>query len=253
AAASAAVTVGVVRWLRPVVAPAEQPRYHALTFGRGPVLSARFSPDGQTVVYGASWEGAPPAIYSTRLERPGQSPLGVSGAPVSVSSKGELAVLTDHRFKDSDFGGGTLARMSLSGGAPRALVEDVVDADWNPDGETLIHVRHVGRRFRIERSGGNVLFESSGRISRARVQPGGTRIAFVFHPNPKDDSGRVMLLEGQGPPRELTGRWESLRGLAWAPGPAGWEVWFTASASGGDYALYAARPAGPELLDRIPG
>jgi hypothetical protein len=253
AAASATVSLGVLHRLRPVAPAAEQPRYHALTFGRGPVLSARLSRDGQTVVYGASWEGGLPTLYTTRLERPGQSSLGVSGTPVSVSAKGELAMLTEHRFKDSDFGGGTLARMSLSGGAPRALVEDVVDADWNPDGETLIHVRHVGRRFRIERSGGQVLFESSGRISRARVQPGGTGIAFAFHPNPKDDGGKVMLLDGQGPPRELTGRWESLRGLAWAPGPTGWEVWFTAATSGGDYALYAARRAGPELLDRIPG
>ena len=254
AALGAAVTAGLLRrGPAPAASAPEPPRYQALTFGRGPVLSARFSPDGHTVLYGAAWDGGPPALYSTRLERPGQTPLGVSGTVASVSRKGELALLTDHRFKDSDFGIGTLSRMSLSGSAPRPLVEDVVDADWMADGESLLRVRQVGRRFRLEQPDGHALWESSGRISRARVEPGGARIAFVFHPNPKDDAGKVMLLDRAGEPRALSDGWESIRGLAWVPGPSGWEVWFTAARAGGDYELYAARRGGPELMDRVPG
>jgi hypothetical protein len=254
AAAGAGATVGYLRRVPAQTATGrEHPRYQALTFARGPVLSARFSPDGHTVLYGAAWNGGPAALYSTRLERPGQTSLGVSGTVVSVSRKGELALLTDHRFKDSDFGSGTLARMLLSGSAPRALAQEVVDADWEADGETLMRVRHVGRRFHIERPDGTVLWESSGRISRARVEPGGSRIAFVFHPNPKDDAGKVMLLDGPAAPRVLSEGWESTRGLAWVPGPSGWEVWFTAARSGGDYELYAVRGSGAELVDRVPG
>ena len=249
-----AITAAVLRRSpAPAAGVHAHPRYQPLTYGKGPILSARFSPDGHTVLYGASWNGGPAALYSTRLERPGQTALGVSGTVVSVSRKGELALLTEHSFEDSDFGIGTLAQMSISGGAPRPLAEDVVDADWHADGESLLRVRQVGRRFRLEQPDGAVLWETSGRISRARVEPGGARIAFVFHPNPKDDAGKVMMLDGPGEPRVLAEGWESLRGLAWVPGPSGWEVWFTAARSGGDYELYAARGGEPELVDRVPG
>src|SRR5207249_86800 len=36
---------------------APPPPYRQLTFRRGAVMTARFSPDGATIVYGAEWEG----------------------------------------------------------------------------------------------------------------------------------------------------------------------------------------------------
>src|SRR5208283_2197878 len=63
------------RWLWPAVAAlviataagtyfATRPRiepisYQRLTFRRGDIFAARFSPDGQTIVYSAEWDGAP--------------------------------------------------------------------------------------------------------------------------------------------------------------------------------------------------
>ncbi len=42
--------------------------FHRLTYRPGNILDGRFSPDGKTVVYSASWEGAPPAIYTVRTD-----------------------------------------------------------------------------------------------------------------------------------------------------------------------------------------
>ena len=42
------------------------PAFHALTFRRGSIGSARFAPDGQSVVYSAKWDGLPgPALPET--------------------------------------------------------------------------------------------------------------------------------------------------------------------------------------------
>src|SRR5580700_8076132 len=56
-------------WLWPRSQPAV-PVFHRLTYQSGTVNSARFSPDGHTVVYSASWQGRPSQIYSTRAEFP---------------------------------------------------------------------------------------------------------------------------------------------------------------------------------------
>jgi hypothetical protein len=41
------------------------PTFHEVTFRNGTVWAARFAPDGQTIVYGAAWEGQPQEIFST--------------------------------------------------------------------------------------------------------------------------------------------------------------------------------------------
>ena len=45
------------------------PNYQQLSFRRGEVYSARFAPDGQTVIYAASWDGRPVEIFATRTDR----------------------------------------------------------------------------------------------------------------------------------------------------------------------------------------
>jgi hypothetical protein len=99
---------------------------------------------------------------------------------------------------------------------------------------------------------GRVRYETEGWISHARVSPGGDRIAFLDHPNPNDDRGSVMVIEGDGKPRQLSTGWAGARGLAWEP--AGEEVWFTASKTDADFALFAVDLKGRErLVDRVAG
>jgi serine/threonine protein kinase len=78
--------------------PARIPTYRQITFRRGIASSGRFTPDGKTVVYSASWDGGLPEIYSVRTDAPESKSLGLPpGHVVAVSSKGELAMLlTQH-------------------------------------------------------------------------------------------------------------------------------------------------------------
>ena len=54
----------------PWFASKSAPEFHQLTFRRGTVQGARFASDGQTIVYGAAWEGNPTELFSTRSEGP---------------------------------------------------------------------------------------------------------------------------------------------------------------------------------------
>ncbi|CAM4464756.1 WD40 repeat domain-containing serine/threonine protein kinase [Corallococcus exiguus] len=246
------VAGGLLAFGRPWKVPVSSSTYRPATFQRGPVLSARFSADGHTFLYGAAWEGGPVELYSARTERPLSQPRGLNADVLAASSRGELAVLLAPRFFDPEHGSGTLGLMPLAGGAPRAVLDGVLEADWGRGEGPLAVVRRVGETFRLEQPPGTVRFESQGWISHARVSPDGERIAFLFHENPKDDRGGVWVLEKDGPPRELSGDWGCTRGLAWAPD--GSEVWFTAARIGADTALFAVNLRGTtRLVDRIAG
>src|SRR5262245_32657018 len=70
-----------------------EPSYRRLTFRRGNIGTARFGPDGRSVVYSASWEAQPIEIYTTRVEGPESTPLGIKNASLySISSAGDLAI-----------------------------------------------------------------------------------------------------------------------------------------------------------------
>jgi serine/threonine protein kinase len=51
-------------------APLEPPLYRQLTFRRGSIRSARFAPDGQTILYSAAWQGNPVDVFTARPEAP---------------------------------------------------------------------------------------------------------------------------------------------------------------------------------------
>src|SRR4029077_16292069 len=89
------------------------PIYHRLTFRRGAVYSARFAPDGHTIVYSAAWDGKPAEIFTGIPESSDHRSLGLSNAEIlSISNTGELAVLLRCTYRNPDFGfTGTLARV----------------------------------------------------------------------------------------------------------------------------------------------
>src|SRR5262249_54550616 len=43
------------------------PSYQRLTFNRGTIWNARFTPDGQSVVYSARWDGRPLDVFAGRV------------------------------------------------------------------------------------------------------------------------------------------------------------------------------------------
>ena len=232
AAIAAALAAGALgaHALWPRSAPASgagDVQFTRLTYDKGTIWNARFAPDGKTIVFGAAWEGRPVRTFLTRTERPGATALNLPDASVfAISASGELAVALGYRI-EGWMGEGTLARVPMFGGAPRAILEHVRDADWTPDGSDLAVVRRVGGRERLEFPVGTVLVDSNGYISHIRFSPDGQRIAFADHPIYADDNGSIAVVDRAGHKTVLTPGYQGLRGVAWAP--SGREVWFTAN------------------------
>jgi Tol biopolymer transport system component len=232
----------------------EPPSFQQLTFRRGDIKSARFAPDGQTILYSAGWDGRPLEIFSRRLESPESRSTGLAGTELlAVSRSGEMAVSLDRRPLSSFHRTGRLASTSIAGGvAPREILDDVQWADFAPDGKEMAIVREVGGRNRVEFPVGKPVFETTGFITHPRISPKGDAVAFCHHPTQGDDGGEVVLAERAGKSRKLPGDYATIQGLAWSP--SGSEIWFTAAIEGANRALYSVTPSGRvRLLSRVTG
>ena len=196
------------------------PTFHKLTFRRGEVFSARFAPDGQTIAYGAAWDGNPSEVFFCRPESPESRPLGIPRADVlSISSSGEMALSLRFHFTGGFTTTGMLARIPLTGGAaPRDVLDDVNWADWGPDGTSLAVVREIAGRNRLDFPIDKALYQSAGWISHPRVSPDGSLIAFIEHPVLSDDGGSIAVVDLAGKKRTLTAAFLTAWGLAWGPG-----------------------------------
>jgi Tol biopolymer transport system component len=230
------------------------PVFRQLTFQRGEIYSARFAPDGQTILYAASWEGRPVEIFVSRFDSPEARPFGLKAADVfAVSSSGEMAVSLGRRFAGPFLRSGTLARIGVTGGGtPREVLEDVQWADWSPDGQSFAVVRVVGSHSRIEYPIGRVLYETEGWISNPRVSRDGSAVAFMNHPLIGDDGGAIETVDRAAKRTKLASDFSTAGGLAWSPD--GSEVWFTAAETGGNRALYAVTRGGSRrIVTRVTG
>ncbi len=230
--------------------PAGEPSFQQLTFRRGNVGLARFTPDGQTMVYAAAWDGKPFAVYSMRPGSPDSSPLDVpSGAVLAVGPSGLLALQTGRRTTEPYVASGTLAEAHLTGGeAPRERLHDVQWADWSPDGKSLAIVHDAGGKNRLESPVGTVLYETSGWIGSPRFSPSGDSIALLDHWARVGDMGTVVVVSLSGNPKakRLSEGWNTVQGLAWRPD--GKEIWFTGTRLGANRSLHAVDLAGRERL-----
>jgi eukaryotic-like serine/threonine-protein kinase len=233
--------------------PLQPPLYRQLTFRRGSIRSARFAPDGQTILYSAAWQGNPTDVFTARPEAPESRSMGLSHTQLmSISATAEMAVLLSSKAVGAWVSMGTLARAPLSGGAPREVLEQVQWADWSPDGNSQAVVRDIGGRNRLEYPIGKPLYQTGGWIGHPRVSPKGDYIAFADHPLQGDDSGSLAIVDMAGNKKLLSAQWFTIQGLAWAPN--GKEIWFTASKSGTDRTLYATSLDGKErIVARLPG
>lgn len=240
----------LVGWLAWAPRP-QQPEWRQLTFGLGYLSTARFAPDGQTVVYSAAWDKPETRIYTSHIDGTELRALDLPPARLlAISRSGELAVA----LHSAGWGyPGRLGRVPLSGGSPRELLEGVLEADWLPDGTNLAVARVVNGKCRLEYPIGKTLYETIGDISHLRVSPRGDAIAFVDHPLLGDDRGIVMITDLDGHSRRLTQEWEGEQGLAWSAD--GSEIWFTATSGvDTDRNLYAVSRSGKQrLILRPPG
>jgi len=227
--------------------------YARLTYRYGRINSARLAGDGKTVVYSAEWGSEPNRLFSTQAGSPDSLTLAYPNADIaSVSSSGELALILNRRILVGYARVGTLARASLTGGAARAVLEDVQDADWLPDGSGFAAIRYVDKRYRLEFPAGKPVYDTAGYISDVRVSPDGALAAFVDHPILGDDRGSIAVIDRNGKRTGIPGDYSSAQGIAWAA--SGKEIWFTAADRGNACGLFAATVGGtPRVVLRVPG
>jgi Tol biopolymer transport system component len=200
----------------------EDVRFRRLTFRTGHVESARFAPDGKTILYSGSYDEKPSQIFSTRVDSAESTELPLPPADIlALSSSGKMAICL--------LGGPKLilGEVSLAGGAPRQILEAVsLWADWSPDGRGLAVAFSPSFPVsgRLEFPPGQVLYERPGDgLIGARFSPDGKAIAFIS----QTYENRIMLIDvATKKVRVLSAGLEFALGLSWHPKTG--EVWFSA-------------------------
>ena len=208
--------------------PTEPITFTPRTFDSQIVWTARFVGDDGTIVFSSSPRGLRPDLFVARAGSAMPQQIGPPGTHLlSVSSRGELAVLTDASFINQRLFRGTLARMTLDG-SPRPWLENVREAEWSPDGMTLATIRVTNSEDVLEYPIGTTLHKAPGYLSDLRVSPDGNHVAFFEHPVRYDDRGFVKIWDRGGSVRSLAGEYWGMEGLAWRPD--GQAVLFSAAA-----------------------
>ena len=237
AVAAAVAAVFVMNGRRAPIA--EPVKFVQKTYSNQTIYNALFAPDGQAIVFSASQEGNAPYLYSLRPEY--AEPVRLSDEPLhllSISSTGEMAVLTHPKWFGHRLCQGTLARMPLGGGAPREIMDNVHQAVWSPDGKQLAITREAEGMHRLEFPPGTVLVQTSGYVSDLRFSPSGDRIAYFEHPAKWDDRGLIAVVDLQGKRTVLSDGYWGEEGIAWSP--TGDTVYFSAGTGYSDFSIYAA-------------
>jgi eukaryotic-like serine/threonine-protein kinase len=226
-----------------------QPSFARLTFNRGLIATARFTPEGQAVAFSAAWDGQPLRTFTLRPGSPQPTTVQIPDAQLlSISDSNETAILLNPATGAGGFNyTGTLARVPLSGGAPKPILDDATYAEWAPGSGELLVVHRVAGRDRLEFPIGTVLHESSGWIQQPRFAADGKTIAYIDHPN-TGDSGEVALVDLAGHVKTLSTGWASVQGLAWSSD--GREVWFTAAREGTQRNMYGVTADGTARIVR---
>jgi eukaryotic-like serine/threonine-protein kinase len=208
--------------------------FRQLTFRRGVLDDARYTPDGQNIFYTAAFDGGEDEIYTVAAKAMGGHSLGIGNARLlALSSRGELAIaLAPHNIA-ALLRPGNLARTLGENGAPKAEIENVQAADFTPDGSAMAIVRWVPGDFKcqVEYPIGKILYREQA-INDLRFSPDGKYLAFITHESVSDDRGPVIILRSSGEKIVTSPIFASAHGLAWSP--SGDEVWMTSPLETGE-------------------
>ena len=252
ALAAFALIAALIGWKFAAARPVTGSEFHQLTFRRGTLGTARFMPDGQNVVYAATWQGAHTEIYTVAAAATGGHPLGVDNARLlAVSKTGEVAVALNPRVVPYFFvRPGTLARSNGSF-APKPEIENIEAADYAPDGSALAIIRYLPDKVlcQVEYPIGHVLYTDPW-VDDLRFSPNGKYLAFITHSNPSDDRGTAVILRASGEKVAVSDFYESAQGLAWTPD--GNEVWFTSPLESGQIHALSLSGKNRQVLS-VPG
>jgi eukaryotic-like serine/threonine-protein kinase len=260
AGAAALMVVGVGAWFAGKSSEVKQePIFRRLTYDRGYLSNARFAKDGETILYSARWNDDPEMhVYSVRSEFPQSTKIDLPAANLlALSTNGEVA-LAISAANHANFMSGTLAVAPMMGGTPRAQMNDVISADYAPDGKALAVTRLLSRKAQLEFPVEKPLFSTSGYLDYVKVSPDGKSVAFAEHPVFDDDRGWIAVVDENGKHTQLTPEYGSVQGLVWSS--TGKQILYTASDVSTDRSLFdvtlsgkirkrATAPTGMRVLD----
>ena len=238
AAAAGALGFGGARWLAP--APALSPRYRVIPTAGERISSAVIHPDGKSVVYVALLDGKP-TVFQQDIDAgaPRMLPLPAGAQPLSLSVRGELAFAV----------GSTLFRTPLSAIAPRAVLENVLYANWSGDGESLQVERRVSNKYQIEFPAGHVIYESDSLLPGPALAPRTGRSSFARFDH---DGAQLLAVDGSGKTERLyesQNVWDT--GSVWSPDER--EVWRATMDGSDPSALVGYSRNRQRLVLRLPG
>ena len=227
-----AAAMALALWL---LAPAP-PKFDRLTFSRGRVGVARFSPEGTGAIYSLARQKHSLEISHVELSDGTSRPLNYdSGTDLLAVRSGELALLLNPQFVQGERFVGTLGR-ALREGAPAAKDNNVEAADWSASGELAV-VRSTGTVggdswIEYPYPQAQPIYKVQKIISFLRVSADGEHLAFLEGSGDfRTPDGMVVVIDRTGKEIQRTKEWPNARGLAWSPG--GREIWFTAAADVG--------------------
>ena len=221
--------------------------FRTLSYRPQTIFRAEFAPDGKTIVYSAALQGNHSEVFVLSHDYPEPHSLGLRDAQLlSVSSRGELALLTNAKYIGHRLFSGTLSRMALGGEAPREMLENVREADWALDGESLAIIRAAESKDRLEFPIGKVLLETAGYFSDLRFSRDGARIAFIDHPFKFDDRGHVAVVDLQGHRTDIPEQFSGMEGLAWSPDSR--EILYSAGNGYADFKIHAVKLTGERRI-----
>jgi hypothetical protein len=233
-----------------VTSPAnEAPLFRRLSFRRGQVTSARFAPDGDSIVFAASWDAGPVRLSTMRIDSDSHwsSELELPAADVlDVSSTGDMLIALGAPDPAHPGAGATLAQVPMLGRAPRAILEAVREAAWTKEGRFVVTRLLAGGRASIELPAGRRWWSGATWPSHVRPSADGARLAFFEHPSADDPGGRLVLCGADGRLEPLSEGWRVLTGLAWSPDTR--ELWLSGARGEDAAALWAVSPAGSERI-----
>ncbi len=260
------IAAGIGYWLAIKAPRVEPPQFTQITFNRGVASGARFTPDGLSVVYSASWEGKAYELYSTRLGNPESVPLGLQGHLLSIARDGEMAILMDG-LNRGPYYLGTLARVPPGGYAPRQVARRVSDADWGPQGEmAILRWSEDELTQTLEYPAGKVLLEvrrPSGPVEAGsanpwmgspRVSPDGKLVAFIDYLSGDEHGSSVAVVDLAGRKRVISAGGTQVLFPVWSS--RGDELWFTVvgRSDRSGFAIHAVNLSGKErVVLTVPG
>src|SRR5262249_48871825 len=110
--------------------PSSSVSFKQITFRRGQVSSARCSDGSRKVLYTAQGGDEPRRMYEAHVGDPVSRALGFEGLSLmAVSRLGELAVMRSDGTMN--IRGGTLSRVTASGGPIQEVAENIFGVDWS--------------------------------------------------------------------------------------------------------------------------